>query len=366
MANGNEVQGLLSNPLFNMGIGLLGKGLDRPQSFGQGLLGGMQAGTQLQGAAQENQANRRALQQQARQQKSQEEIRGLLQGEEDPSRQQMMGLLAQASPQQFTHGLLGQMFPKGRSDPSIIRTLQAAGIDPQSEEGQKLIRQSISGGDLAAQIDALKAQQKLFELTQQQEDAQEEREAAEQEEDKVGDMLRTDLSHAEELAQLTQDLEGTFGETGVPLSEVREAAASGWAAVGNLLGYDTSRAKEVTNKMQRFNKLANDFAAKSATRMFEGGSLTNDKLQLIQNSQISPKVAPEANRQVLADNLEILLQAAERGGHEVDRKRYESLIEELRGGGRNRGGSSGGAQTHPAPQGAAPSDNGGFRIKEIR
>lgn len=80
MANGDGLnfQGLLGDPAFNLGVGLLGSGLSRPRSFGEGLLSGFQAGGELQGAALANFTARERLRELSRQRQRGSAVRDLI------------------------------------------------------------------------------------------------------------------------------------------------------------------------------------------------------------------------------------------------------------------------------------------------
>lgn len=155
------------SPLFNFGTGLLAASgpTAQPTSFGQRLASGMQFAGDAQSSAMRNQFIRERIlagqaerQQQEQRQKALSELTGLLggetitpqQGDPDdltatttaPDPRRMMGLLAQIAPQQFAQGLLAQMGPQEAT--SLQRNLIAAGIDPQSEQGRKIIVDSLT------------------------------------------------------------------------------------------------------------------------------------------------------------------------------------------------------------------------------
>lgn len=80
MANGDGLnfQGLLSDPGFNLGVGLLGAGLSRPQSFGQGLLSAFGAAGDLQGQALSNRTAREQLRELSRQRQRGSAVKDLI------------------------------------------------------------------------------------------------------------------------------------------------------------------------------------------------------------------------------------------------------------------------------------------------
>lgn len=367
MANGDlNFQGLLSDPGFNLGIGLLGAGLSRPQSFGQGLLSGFQSAGTLQGRALENQVTRDALAASSRQRQAQQQLAdqvtaspeqrslglisqaggqpgptqqaaqlsGLLSQGDDPQRRQMLGLLAEANPQAFTQAMTQQAFPQERSQTSLVRNLQAAGVAPNSEQGREIILNTLTRdpGVTDQQLALLQTQLRAMQVQQMQREMQREERTEEQRRGQLITDLRSDLNQAEELAQLNERLQGTALETGLPFTELRRGIASGVDAVKRLIGGSDEEAQSLIADFDRFNKLATDFAVGSATRMFDQGGITNFQLQSIQDAQVSPGVAPSANARVIADNIEALLAGADNLDIDIkDRSRFEALAQDLRG-----------------------------------
>lgn len=377
MANGedNGMSGLLGNPMFNLGVGLLGAGLNRPQNVGQGLLSGLSAGTELQGAALKNQEARARLEQLSRQQRLGNELQNLLErhtsggtrpvgpsaaldanaaagaqpgpttdaaqlagqqvnmpGPISGPQAEMLGLLGQVDPKAGVTAAVGLLSPDDRRPNSLIE--QAQFVFPQDPDKQRqfVAENSGGGGDLDRQLQMLDMRQRQLEFQRQQRELNQQERDQKQAQGELVASLRTDLNRGEELAELVNDLEGTALETGVPLSQMRRAATSGASALGNLVGVDTSDSQQLVGKFDRFNKLATNFAINSATRLFDSGRISNFQLQAIQDAQVSPTVSPEANRLVIADNLQHLLEGADRAGIEIkDQEQFESTIQGLRG-----------------------------------
>jgi len=350
MANGDsKFQGLLSSPAFNFGIGLLGAGLSRPRNVGEGLLGGFQAGGSLLQQNLRNQATRDALQQRSRQRDAIAQIR------EDITRpvqipvtggqpgsagvqevitpqQERLGLLLDAAPEQFVGGLLGQQFPETRAAPAVVRVADELGL--QGQERDEFIRSNF-GGDSALldqRLDALEAEQRAFQLQQEQRKAAQERESEAKGRQKLEDTIRNDIRAGRELVRLNRELEGTAQETGVPFGEFRRDLASGVSFLGEKFGFDTDKSKELVSKRDEFNKIATGFVLSTATRLRDKGAITNFQLQQVRESQVSLGNAPDANRAILADQLQFLLNQADREGIDIgQRGEIEQLVTELRG-----------------------------------
>jgi hypothetical protein len=118
VANGQEgfdFEGLLSSPMFNTGIGLLAAGFSRPRTFGEGLLGGLQAGGQLQRRALGNQTARERLTEMARRRQAGSAVQDLIEGL-GPTEQGFVGPPQQgagtlSAPQARAFGTLAQLDP---------------------------------------------------------------------------------------------------------------------------------------------------------------------------------------------------------------------------------------------------------------
>lgn len=162
MANGKgfDVQGLLANPLFNVGTGLLAAGLDSPRSFGQALGQGLQFGRQQQTAAVRNQlvrervlANQAALKAQTRRENALKMLQSRLQGDDTQGplgREEALGLLSEIAPAQTAQSLLGQILPPqqratgfSRNKAELVAEGLARGLTrPQAEDrANKLLKQ---------------------------------------------------------------------------------------------------------------------------------------------------------------------------------------------------------------------------------
>jgi hypothetical protein len=116
---GGGINGLLSealnSPLLNLGIGLLSASgpSTTPISLGQGLARGVQFASEAQRQALLNQVARAQLTDEARKRDATAKLRGILsEGGNAAGNPEILGLLAEAAPDQFTQGLLGTIFPK--------------------------------------------------------------------------------------------------------------------------------------------------------------------------------------------------------------------------------------------------------------
>lgn len=396
MANDGLLSNIATNPLLQIGAGLLSvAGPSRqPQSLGTGLLRGLTAAQQAQQAQLRNQAVREQLEARARQREAQQRLAGLLQpgisvdtgalptagdiamgagpeavdaavtevpmqgllnagGFQSP---EVMGLLAQAAPEQFTQSLMGAAFPNDRRQNSLIEQAQFAFPDDPDRQ-REFVETNAGQGDVATQLDLLTARQRQIEIENELRDRQERDESREAKRGKLISSVRRDLNDAKRLAEINNELRGTAGEAGIPLPELRRAAISGAGAVGGLLGVDNSRAQEIVNLMDEFSKISTRFSAQSAVDLFDSGNITNFQLQSIQDATPNISIAPDANARIIADSMETILGGADRADIKIkDRGKFEALIRELRG-----EPSDGGSETRKNPR-SSSRKTGGVRF----
>ena len=352
MANGDEV-GLLGgigdvftgssqySPLLSIGAGLLSASgpSATPTSFGQRLGQGLTAAGTFQAQMDRNQAARQALAQRAELQRARQQlfqpqqegaappIQGLLGGQPSP---QELGLLAQAFPSQIG-SLMSRSGGQERRPNSLIEQAQFAFPDDQDKQRQ-FVAQNAGQDDIAAQLGLLQARQRQIEIENALRDRQEADESREQKRGKLIASVAKDLEDARRLAEINSELQGTLGESGVPLSDVRRAIASGAGALGDLVGADTSETKRIVNLMDEFEKISTRFATQSAVDLFDSGNITNFQLQAIQAATPNPSIAPEANNRIIADSIEAILGGADRAGIEIqNRNEFDRLARQLRG-----------------------------------
>lgn len=251
-----------------------------------------------------------------------------------PSPEQLIGLLGRAAPEQATaalaQSLLNPQQGQERAEPADIRTLRAIGIDPTSPEGREIIlgRLQENGSTSDEALRNVELQLKLLQIEDvRRERAQTETTAARE---RVG-LQRAAVStlrDAEELAQLTDELEGTFLETGLPASDLRRTTSAGFAAALDGLGIDQSDKREIIGKFDRFKKLSTSFAIDAIDRFAATGAVSQSKFQALIDSTVNIGASPSANRAILADVIETTLDAAATEGIRVSNER--ELLRTLR------------------------------------
>lgn len=326
------VQGLLTSPLFNIGTGLLAAGLDRRLNLGQAIGSGLQFGLQQQQGALQNQLFRERILEGQRQRQAQKRLTGLLSGDEiDP--QQALGLLAEVAPAQVAEGLLGQVFPPQRAEPSFVRELRAAGLDPATGEGRDLLLERLrSRGATDEMLRALDLQIKAFQLTEQRRDRTEREDTRAKERRGLETSTKKALRDLQEFAQLNDNLEGTFLETGLFGTDLRRIATSVLTEALSAVGSDQSERRQRIEDFDRFKKLSADLAIDALDRMRGTGAISNQRFATLQTALADVGTSTGANRLVIADTLQAVLDGATVEGVPVDnRGEIEALIERLRG-----------------------------------
>lgn len=323
-------EGFLSSPfLSNLGAGILAanqNGARLPSAIGQGLL----AANRGQREALQNQLIRSRLTSEKQKRDASAQLQGLLAGGNvDPSDPRVMGLLAQISPEGVAQGLLGQRFATRRPD-SVLARLEAAGIDPQSPEGQELIRQSIGGGGNKELLDAMLK-------TLQIQGLQRDLDTATTEKDRKRTTGRisviNSIDRTREAAELNRRLRGTFAETGLGFNELRTQGTNLLPFLTEFFGGDSERARAVTRDVQRFQQLTTTEALQS---LFGGqvsaGTITDTKLNTFLTTKPGIDRLPEVNNKIFADMLQSSLDSADNLGISLpDREAIEAEIEALRG-----------------------------------
>jgi hypothetical protein len=242
----------------------------------------------------------------------------------------LLGPLLNVSPEATTQGLIGQLFGQDRAEPAIVRTLKAAGIDPQSDEGQEIIRQSVTGGVQADLVNLMRAQ---LDLQNAQREQQEGARSRKVEENTKVSGLETDLGDLTRLAELVDDLDGTALQPGTPFSGVAREAGSVVSALTGALNSDSnvaSASKELVAKRDEFDKISQRLINEAAQQRF-GDSPTNQQVQSLRRQLPSSDISPSASRTVIADELASRLRQARDQGIDLgDTSEVEALIKKLK------------------------------------
>jgi hypothetical protein len=349
LLQGGSVEGLLGNPLFTGGLGLLAGALDddvgTADTFKLGLLGAQQ-GFSFQNERLKNEAAREQLLQQLRQQAARQRLLtegqpvlpgqgrgfGLLTPSAMDDRatfdlRQDMGLLAEAAPEMVfgEGGLFAKQF-EGNDDPLVTlgngmqvrfselpsdsQQLIAAGMNPGTDEFNETIKQAVSNG-AATEADMIMA---TANATMAQLEAKRELDTERKREFAKTDAVRSSFRNLREMAAINDRLRGTIAETGVGLDEFRASVQQGISSVKSLLGTeDSAEATQVSNDVKRFETLAlkENIANIEKLRETVGGQPTQSEFFANIGTGPGPSQPADVNNQLIADQLDEFKRLAE-------------------------------------------------------
>lgn len=344
----NAGGGLQGNPLMDIGLGLLSVAgpSTQPRSIGDGLLAGIKLSNERQAAQLNNALAREKLKeaQDARnavaEQKAAaqrvfgngETSSGLLGNLGLSSAQQgLLGAYAQTDPQ-GAMSLLGNIaFPQERSAPADVRTAQFLYPDNPDQQRQFVLKQAENSGANDQMLQALDIKLKMLQAQQTQNQMDQTATDTAKQNAEFETSVIQDINHGKEMASLLKDLEGTALETGVALPDMRRAAAASVGALGDLLGFDTGKAKDLAAKLDRFDTLATNFGVTALKQALAGNKLGQTEFQQLLGNSTSIYKTTAANRLAIADILEKELAAAKASGIPLsNEKDVRSLIDNLR------------------------------------
>lgn len=367
-------EGLLGDPLLDLGVGLLAASgpTTRPIGLGQALaaafeFAGNQGVTQGQLAFQ-----RQRLSQIAAQDRARKEL--ISSGGFDPNNPQQLGLLAEASPELFfgPGGLLAAQLG-GVEAPEIVRTVEAMGIPAESEIGRAIIQQAIlpperpSGfardieflrsqdiplspdeilglfqqkissqagqGDplLGLKIGKLGLEQQI--LQQQIAQAETERAASEFSEaenkqlKKFGIAQASDdlLEAATRLSRLDKNTSKLL-RPGLGFEEARRGIAGAITGVRGIMGADTREAEQALTDLDRLDTISKRMVFENLDILKKAGvAITDAKFADFKLVFGDPKATIEARLEAIRDLSGKVAESAKRHGVDVDFRGLEEL-----------------------------------------
>jgi len=287
-----------------------------------------------------------------------------------------MGLVEMLADPQATMALLqsgfvdaGDLLGTSGGPNRTLELLRAAGIDPQSEEGRELISSNIAGDSTG--LETFFAEQQL--IAQREAVAKARFERVERERTREQSIrgtkvdVRRDFEHAQEILNIQGDLENTALQSGVPYSEFIRTIGAGGAALAGLAGFDVGKANTIIAKYDRLNKLYADGVINSLDRFsVEGGtgSITDQKMALLTKSSPNIGVNSASNAQLIADQLQAILDAAETEDIEIDeRAEIEAFIKKTKSTGPLASVRSDSTQSTPEPGAVLNYDSEGKLIQ---
>lgn len=353
-----QLQGLLSNPVFNIGTGLLAASgpSATPVGFGQALASGIQYGTQRQAEQMKLQMARDEMDAAQKRKAAIAEFSGLLAPGQTPGpvvsatpaaintpegQARAMGLLGQVYPEAFAQQAAARQFaaPAQAEAPRVSTSVNdfmlmnpdLAPGSPEFRAGYKeFVGQQDPSGALTDQV-----QLQLLSLQLENERAAREQEERTRTQEVAGTRkaIYSDLAKLEEMGQLNERLSGTFLAPGMVSPDMRRDIESVRTSVNQLFGADTAEAQKVISDFDRFRKLTQDFVIGSIDRLNGSGALTDTKFNALISSNASLGSSPQANNLIIADNINSILDGAAIEGIEVpNADRYRALAQRLKGG----------------------------------
>lgn len=349
------LQGLLdSGMLADLGTGLLSQSgwTNTPTTLGQAMGGAMQFANTRQADRLAMEAARQKVAQDKAKADAMSKIQGLLKVppptpgmtpgvpriQTPEGRAQLLGLLGQASPDMLAQSLATQLFQKPeapRYSTGMNEYIAISGMDPSdprfAEGYSAWLSQKASA--TANPVEASLLQQQLAQAQIETANAIEERTArqnqASTDRRQTALSLGNDLDHLVKIAERTQKLQGTILETGLPVGDFRRGAVGFTALAQDLMGRDSTRAKELTQTYDDLNKLVSDFTMDTASR-FSGSALTDSKLSMMSQSFANLKANPGTNLMIVGDTINQYLDAAEIDGIAVpDAEKYRAFAASL-------------------------------------
>ena len=288
--------GLIGNPLFNLGVGLLAAGgpSETPLGVGQGLSQGLQLARQGQQAALRNQLVRTRLEEEARKRAAGARLSGLL-DDQDP----LLGALAEVSPGATAQSVLAQRNPRTNS---VIE--QAKFIHPNDPVAQREFVARNAGGSGEALDRALK----LIQLQGAEREEVEAREATQRVRAGRESAVEGAFDNLLKLGKLTTD---------ISITEPRASISKG----------------------VQFNRIVQDQAIDEAlNRLGESGGLSATELRAVVGTKpslfttlggVPIPVPPEANAATISSKLKALLRGSDRLGRKIPQAKRKQIEDEI-------------------------------------
>jgi hypothetical protein len=212
--------------------------------------------------------------------------------------------------------------------PAIVKAVIAMGYEPSSPEGIEIIKGYYEGKldsdlleNVQMELERLKVAQRTFDLAEDQRESAAIAEDADRLRRATTVTLGTDFADARKLAELNENLGKSALATGLSFRTfAREVASIGssvdptsWAGeIMGKFGFDSERATQLVADFDTFNKLSQQFVLAAAAMLSDAGfgNITNAQLRIIEGSVVSGENSTEANREIIARNMEAILNAA--------------------------------------------------------
>lgn len=326
-----HVNGLLGNPAFNLGVGLMansGPHFGPKRSFGQVLAGATEYANSAQNQFQNLQFQRNALQQQQNQQKAIKQFQGLLgqpaavnvppfirrPGAVQAQQNQMNALLAQINPGAMSQAMIQQQFAQP-SSPAIPREVAAAMQMFPGEPLATSVPKVISMLNPTDPQEELDLQRTRLEIDSLLEDARIRREesvdAETQENIEVGlnqESINSSISTIGGIASNLNRIKGTVLQPGAPFPGFRRSASGALSFAQQMIGLDGRAQQELNTALDLVNKDLNGLIL-DTVRNF-GDKLTVQQTRILEEASANENITPEAIAKVLETALDARVFAA--------------------------------------------------------
>ncbi len=331
MSNLNKnLHGLLGNPTFNMGVGLLAAGANRrgPRvGFGQGLAEASQFTNQQQSQFNQLQAQRQQLSKnnvfkQIGALMSPQMSLGPVVAPIGPApmntpqgQQKLVSLLGQVAPEQVANSLLTKVLGQN-TPPTLSRELndfQFLQKHPELAQAYQDFRQS-NQDPIAMQRQQLLTVQLQNEMQKMQQGR----------EDKTQQLANTqltaiqDLENLRKLADKNSSLRGTFLESGLPARGLARTALGSVQAIQDAFGIDSTAARRVNSNFDTFDKLASNLTLNSLGRFSALGALNASELQQVVRANAQIGASPDTNALIISDAIKTIVRSSQASGIQID------------------------------------------------
>ncbi len=321
-----KLQGLLGNPTFNLGLGLLAASGPRrgPRiSFGQGLAEAVQYANQQQSQYNQLQAQRQQL---GRNQVF-KQIGALMTPQMSPGpvvgpvgpapistpqgQQQLVSLLGQVAPQQVANALMQRVFAQ-QQQPTLSRSVNDFMFFQQHPELREAFKDfQASNQDPEAR---LRLQELQLSVESQLQDI------ADRNEDRTQQTAITQIAAIKDLEDLKKagesnlNLVGTFLELGLPGRGVARTALGGVKAAQDAFGLDSSASSRVITDFDNFQKVASNITLNSLPRFTALGAINSSELEQVIQANAQIGASPETNALIIADAIKTIIRSSEATG----------------------------------------------------
>lgn len=215
---------------------------------------------------------------------------------------------------------------QGGEAPSDVRNAQAFGI-PLTPEGFAQMHGNSAADQLALLNGKLSMEQRQAQMERDARADQQAQRDAEVKRTTQADTLQRSIDQTAKVAALTERLEGSFLEAGLPASSWRRVGAGALAGLGDVVGVDT---KKIRSDLDAYDTLKKNLSDQLINLMSTGdlGSRTNNILQQYQDALANTETSPGAIMAIQANIAQTLLDAADANKIEIKgRDQIEANIE---------------------------------------